>query len=235
MPSEYVKQWFEKANAKRPKVQGVVALKRVTIISTAMADSRILASHLTRFGKESDRYRYLKEESFELSSAGLLDAVILHRVDQEPRPILAFTSGDGASLSLTNIVPETVSSIDWKSYNAFASSFVLHFGAWVRQNALVVQIKQTSGRITLKDIVPGAKTRQLFEAFLARHPLSRHFHDTRRLDTFICGLHRHCRGRIQTSDLERYLIQVLGWSEADAEWCVQRIDVGLEVLATYSG
>lgn len=237
MTSEAAKIWFERANATRPKVEGILALKRITILASSKSerDARILSSHLIGFCKRSEIYRYLRDESHELSSAGLLDAVMIHRVDREPFPVLAFASSDGATLSLTNIVPQTVSSIDWDSYNDFAAEFARHFGIWVKNNRLKIKIRQTKGVIALEEIIPGEKTRQLFELFLANHPRSRHFHDVQRLDRFICALHSRGGGRVQLPDIQRYLVQVLDWSESDATWCVQRIGIGLEVLAVHAG
>jgi hypothetical protein len=237
MTSQAAKLWFERANASRPKLEGILALKRVTIRSKVKGknDSRLLCSHLIAFCKQSNVYRFLRDESHELSSAGLLDAVVMHRLDREPHPILAFASTDGATLSLTNVVPQTVSSINWESYNSFAGEFASHFGAWIQSNSLGIKIQQTSGVITLKEIIPGEKTRRLFELFLGNHPRSRHFSDVERLDRFICALHSRGGGRVQVSEIQRYLIQVLNWSESDASWCVQRINIGLEVLAVYSG
>ncbi len=63
-------------------------------------------------------------------------------------------------------------------------------------------------------------------------PASYHFNDIRRLDTFICAVSRYSRTPMDVDMLKGYLIGTKGWAEKDAEWCVNRIRTGLEVLET---
>jgi len=194
------------------------------------SDSRALVQVLADFCSATpQRYTYLREKSQEYQQHISADAVMLHRHDSFPFPAIALASGDGATMHITNIVPQATSEIDIATYNKFASDFTTDLRAFSRATKTPITVLCTSSQFTLEDILP-AKTRSFFERFLAHHPTSYHSCDIRRLDVFICAAFRYCHGRIDCSRLQRYLVEVAHWTAKDAEWCCNRIRIGLEIL-----
>jgi hypothetical protein len=195
------------------------------------SDSRHLVGMVAAFCRsDAACYRHLRGASHEYSSQITADAIIIYRHDVEPFPILSFATSDGATLSLTNIVPKTTSSIGVSIYNEFAMHFVRSFRRYGRTVPISVRVSVTSDELSLDSIVPGQKTRAYLERFLALHPKSRHFFDVRRLDTFTCAVFRYSRGHLDVDRLRAYLTEKLSWSREDADWCCSRVAVGLEVL-----
>ncbi|MBD2018429.1 hypothetical protein H6F96_31290 [Microcoleus sp. FACHB-53] len=97
-------------------------------------------------------------------------------------------------------------------------------------------MRYASEQKRLKEIIKGKKTRQFFENYV--NPLCmwdsspryiKHPKDIRRLDRFICAISRF-GSKINISELERYLIEDLAWSKKNANWVLQRIETGLEIL-----
>lgn len=196
------------------------------------ADSRTLVQVFADFcAATPERYRYLRNESSEYQQHIFADAVMLHRHDRFPFPAIALASSDGTTMHVTNIVPQAASEIDISTYNFFAAEFASDLRAFSKSTKAPLTIRCTSADFTLKDIIPGAKTRSYFAKFLALHPTSYHPSDVERLDVFICAAFRHCRGRLDCNRLRRYLVEVLHWAPKDAEWCCNRITIGLEILA----
>ncbi|HLP09452.1 MAG TPA: hypothetical protein VK178_14915 [Opitutaceae bacterium] len=191
-------------------------------------DSRDLVSYLSRFcGLCSARYLYRQQESEEYATAIHADACIIQRHDRFPYPNLAFATGDGGTVHLTNIVPRDVGEIDVATYNSFAAEFATGFRQALGRE---VAVRITADTYTLADVVSGQKTRSLFKRYLGHHPTSFHPNDIERLDLFTCALLRYAGGRIDTDRLRGYLIDSLGWKKEHADWCCNRIEVGLDVL-----
>lgn len=199
-------------------------------ISSRDKDSRTLLEALLRFAHESGDYEPLPKQTEQYRQMISADAFVVQAVHSEPLPALHFASSDGATFELTNIIPKTVSSIDMAEYNRFAEHFRKRLSSFSRRNGLGVRMKATSGELTLESAISGPKTRKRFEQFLAAHPTSRHGHDVRRLDIFICTASRHAAGTVNVHRLHRYLREILEWNESDAEWCSDRVRIGLEVL-----
>jgi hypothetical protein len=144
-------------------------------------------------------------------------------------PALAFAASDDLKLHLTNIVPKHVSQIFIKEYNEIASRFANSLNQYSRQQRLGIRAVTTSEELTLPASIPGKRTRELFNRYLALHPRSYHRCDIDRLDTFICAAFRYCRS-LDVHNLRRYLVEILKWDEKDANWCCDRVETGLDIL-----
>ncbi len=209
----------------------MIVHQEVTVRHTADPDSKSLIQTFADFcAAAPERYTYLREQSDDYQRHISADAVMLHRHDKFPFPAFALASGDGATMHIANIVPQAASEIDISTYNSFASDFASDLKSFSRAAKVPLRIRCTSAEFTLEDIIPAAKTRSLFERFLAHHPTSYHPCDIRRLDAFTCAAFRYCRRSLDCHRLQRYLVEVLHWSADDAEWCYNRITAGLEVL-----
>jgi hypothetical protein len=193
-------------------------------------DSRLLLEALSRFASESDGYTPLPKQTAQYRQMISADAFVLQATHSEPLPAIHLASSDGAGFELTNIIPKNVSSITMEEYNSFVEHFRRSLSSFSRRNSLGLRIKTTSGELTLDSAITGPKTRKRFEQFLAVYPRSKHAHDVRRLDIFICTASRNAKGTVDVHRLKRYLREVLTWSEEDAEWCADRVRIGLEVL-----
>lgn len=207
--------------------------QEVTVRHKTDPDSRNLIQVFADFCTATPkRYLYLRESSIDYQQSISADASMLHRHDRFPFPAIALASGDGTTMSLTNIVPQASSEIDIATYNSFASEFVSDLRAFSSATKTPLIVRCTSAELTLEDIIPAAKTRSFFESFLAHHPTSYHYYDVRRLDVFICAAFRYCRRSLNCRRLHRYLVEVLHWTPKDAEWCCNRITTGFDILAT---
>lgn len=205
--------------------------REVTVTLKVDADSRALFQVFVDFCAASpQRYLYLREQSREYQEHICADAAVLHRHDRFPFPSIFMASSDGASMRITNIVPQAASEVDIATYNSFVSEFISDLRAFSRTTKLPLSIHCTGAKLTLKDIVPGAKTREFFERYLAHSPTSYHYYDIQRLDAFICAAFRYCRRRPDCCRLQRYLVEVLNWKQSDAEWCCNRIVTGFDLL-----
>ena len=163
-------------------------IAREIVVRHTGDDSRILIQVFADFcAATSKRYAYQREQTREYQEAILADAVMLHRHDRFPFPAIALASGDGATMHLTNIVPQAESKIGLATYNVFAAELACDLRRYKKFSKTPIIIHCTGGRLTLDDIIPAVKTRQVFERYLANRPTSYHPADIHRLDVFICG------------------------------------------------
>jgi hypothetical protein len=182
------------------------------------------------FCAASSDYVFLTSES-EDYQRGINDiACMIADTSSAVYPGLAFAASGVTSLYLTNIVPKHVSQIFIKEYNEIASRFIESFSQFIKDRNLGIRIVTTSDELTLVFAIPGKKTRELFDRYLALHPTSYHRCDIDRLDAFICAAFRYCRKKVDVDLLRRYLVEVLEWKAKDAEWCCDRIETGLDIL-----
>ena len=205
-----------------------MAVRRKVLVQHSDSDSRSLIQVFADFcAANPTRYSYLRQQSYEYWEQILADAVILHRHDRYPFPAIALASGDGGTMHVTNVVPQAESALDVVAYNSFVTEFINDLRRFRRETKTPLTISRTEAELILENIIPAVRTRCLFERFLALHPTSHHSSDVRRLDAFTCAVHRWCRGRLDCDSLQRYLIEVLHWTAADAVWCRSRIVTGL--------
>ena len=152
--------------------------------------------------------------------------------DLPPLVVALTRKGEGKRLRLhsPNIFPQQSGQITMTEYNSAALRFVTDLRAvpgfartgWT---ALV-----TSDNVGLAAIIPGKRCRDFFTAYLQGYPLTYHGSDIRNLDLFVCALHRY-RANVSPDRIYAYLLEDLGWKDADAQWVGNRIRNGLEVLA----
>lgn len=212
--------------ALRPRIM----IPRNLHISSPNKDSRLLLESLSQFARESKDYSPLPEQTKQYRQMTSADAIVIHATYAEPLPAIHLASFDGAGFELTNIIPKTVSSLEMPEYNQFVEHFKKSLSSFSRKNGLGFKIKTGNDELTLESAITGSKTRERFEQFLAVYPRSKHGHDVRRLDIFICAAARNSRGTVNVHRLRRYLCEILNWSGEDAEWCSDRVRIGLEVL-----
>ncbi len=117
------------------------------------------------------------------------------------------------------------------AYNAFAVRFFKDFRSFVRTNKIPISITVSKEYIGLDTIIPSPKVRKFFEKYLNVFPTSYHPSDIKRLDIFICAASRYCRRGINLYRLRSYLVEDLNWTAKDAEWCFNRIEIGLDILS----
>jgi len=189
-----------------------------------------LVETIKEFCTISSDYLYLTKESEKYQRGINAAGCVIADTTSAIYPGLAFAASGDTSLYLANIVPKHVSQISIKEYNDIASGFAENFRQFIKERKLGVRIITTSDELTLAAAIPGKKTREFFDRYLALHPTSYHRCDIDRLDTFICAAFRYCRKNIDVDRLRRYLVEVLKWEQKDANWCCNRIETGLDIL-----
>lgn len=85
----------------------------------------------------------------------------------------------------------------------------------------------------LKDIITAKIPREAFEFYLNQYPLSNHPFDIKRLDNFICCIFTFSKKAINTQQLKKYLLEKLKWPGYNVDWCIRRIETGLDILKEY--
>lgn len=199
-------------------------------IASRYEDQNELIDALREFGNESDGWQYLEEQSKKYASAtGEPSCSIMRRGDAHV-PAVAVTNKSGKTFYIANIVPRETGRMSMEEYNQVASDFAHDLRQYAKRHGLKLTVSSSSETISLREIISGKKCRELFERYLNLHPKSYHPLDIERLDMFICCLSRHARKRIDLELLKGWLHEEKGWSEKDAAWCVDRIDVGLSIL-----
>ena len=128
-----------------------------------------------------------------------------------------------------NIVPHASSSLTIDEYNAIGIAFADAFRRWLKKTSLRGEVDVVGPNRTLADVIPGERTRKLFEAWLHTPTPVSHPSDLYALDRFICHLFRH-PGKTRVWEIEPYLINDLSWKPETARWVVARIYAGLELL-----
>lgn len=185
---------------------------------------------LRAFGSDADGWAYLEEQSREYASATGERSCAILRLGNAHVPAVAITNKSGNTFCIANIVPKERGQMTMEEYNQVASDFAHDLRKYAKSQGLSLTVKSTSEVVALRGIISGKKCRELFERYLNLHPTSYHPLDIGRLDAFICCLSRHARKRVDLELLKGWLRQEKGWSEKDAAWCVDRIDVGLSIL-----
>jgi hypothetical protein len=143
-------------------------------------------------------------------------------------------------LQIWNIIPRR-GELTVKEYNTTARHFVAGFRRFAKKHRVgtVARVKIASIPTDLRRIIPGARTRTLFERFLApgfiwETPTTTHPNDIKRLDTFICAIHRY-HARVHLPALRDWLMSERRWPREDADWTCGRIEVGSAILRVNHG
>lgn len=201
----------------------------VSIVSR-YEDQNELINALRAFCNDAEGWQYLEEQSKKYASATGEPSCAILRLGDTSVPAVAVTNKAGKTFYIANIVPKESGRMTMEEYNQVASDFSRDLRKYAKNHGFKLTVRSTSEIISLREIISGKKCRELFERYLNLYPTSYHFLDIERLDTFICYLSRHSRKRIDLELLKGWLREEKGWSEKDAAWCVDRIDVGLSIL-----
>jgi len=200
-------------------------------ISSHYPDHNDLIRALSELGKAEKGWEYLEEQSKEYASLTGEPSCAILRVGDPHFPAVAITNKNGNTFYVANIVPKESGQMTMGEYNQVARDFAHDLRKYAGKNNLELTVKTTKETVGLKEIITGKKCRELFERYINLYPTSYHDLDIERLDTFICCLSRYARKHVDLELLKGWLRQEKEWAEKDAEWCVNRIDIGLSVLA----
>jgi hypothetical protein len=144
------------------------------------------------------------------------------------------TEGKLLRISSTNIVPAKRSQLTLEEYNAVATHFVACLKSAPTYRESGISISVTKDELGLNDLIPGQRCREHFSRYLSAYPLSFHPNDIRRLDVFICSLHQF-RSKVSPDRLSEYLMENEGWTNENAHWVRNRIQVGFDILSVQKG
>jgi len=150
-----------------------------------------------------------------------------------PPLVIALTMSGGVKrirFHSPNIFPQECGQITREEYNLAAVLFVAALKMAPAFSGSGWSANVTPDSVGLETIIPGKRCRDFFTAYLHGYPLTYHGSDIRNLELFVCALHRY-RADVSPDRVGSYLMEDLGWKEADASWVQSRIRTGLEVLA----
>ena len=189
---------------------------------------------LSRFARRTKGWKYPAKQSkhYERGNGGQAGFAVCDSVEGLEHATVALANVDPRhplSFRVTNIIPRNCSSLTLDQYNAIGLAFARQFGSWLRTDRIGGTVKTVGPSKTLADIIPGEKSRRLFEAWLRTPTPLSHPSDLYVLDCFICHLFRH-PGAVRTYEIESYLVQDRDWKLEIARWVVARIETGLELL-----
>jgi len=206
------------------------AFREILLNVKGFTDNQIV-NLLKSFCNSLESYEFMDKESGDYSRNINGRGYIIYSLrtpDTEPAAI-AIAEKTERSLYVSNIVPKEKSKLSMSEYNAIALRFYNNFRPFLWKLKSPVKLSISDETIGLDKIIPGKKTRQYFERYLALYPLSFHPLDIERLDFFICALKKY-RSKVNLHYLQGYLIENLSWNEKDARWCINRIETGLDIL-----
>ena len=188
---------------------------------------------LARFAKKTKGWSFPHKPSMDYQGlhrgpAGFVDCVSVNGLKQAGVAVANTDTKRPSSFRVTNIVPKACSGLTLDEYNAIGLAFAREFGKWLR-NAGIGRVKTVGPNKTLADIIPGIKSRQLFESWLKTPLPLAHPSDLYVLDRFICHIFRH-HGNVRTYEIESYLVHDRGWKPEAARVAIVRIETGLELL-----
>jgi hypothetical protein len=189
---------------------------------------------LSRFARRTKGWKYPAKQSrdYERGHGGQAGFAVCDSVEGLERAAVALANLDPRHpnrFRVTNIIPRSCSSLTLDQYNAIGLAFARQFASWLRTNRIGGTVETVGPSKALADIIPGEKSRRLFEAWLRTPTPLSHPSDLYVLDCFICHLFRH-PGAVRTHEIESYLVQDRDWKPEIARWVVARIETGLELL-----
>lgn len=200
------------------------------LVVSRYGDNADFIDALRQFANSVEGWKYLESQSQDYASATGEPSCVIQKQNNSHSPAVAITKKSSKTFYIANIVPRESGQMSMQEYNQVASEFAGDLRAYGKSVGLQLAVKATSGLIWLKEILSGNKCRAMFVRYLNLHPTSYHPLDIERLDTFICCLSRHARKPTDLELLKGWLINDKGWSTKDANWCVERIEVGLTIL-----
>lgn len=193
-----------------------------------------LIDRLREFASQSLDWSFDESRSEEYSR-NLMDSVgcILLLKDDKWSPAFAVCEERLGHCHLANIVPKETGAIPHQEYNSLARRFFSDVGEWSRLTKKGLRLSISKTDLELEDIISAKIPRKLFLTFLNNYPLSYHPMDIQRLDRFICGVLRYSQKTIHWDHLREYLLKKKGWPESNIDWCINRIEMGIEIIEEY--
>lgn len=185
---------------------------------------------LKDFSNNNEHWKYLEPQSSEYARNTGSPSCALALTNNKFYPSVAITHKDNNKFYIANIVPKESGHINTSEYNEIARIFAKDLRKYIKQYQVKASIEVTSDKVSLSTIITGSKARELFQRYLDLYPLSYHPNDIERLDIFICHLSRHAKNTFDTEALKCWLMNEKVWKQKDAEWCANRINIGLDVL-----
>jgi hypothetical protein len=142
--------------------------------------------------------------------------------------------GQSDGYRVTNIVPSTVGDLGYSKYNALLQDFERIAAPVVRQKGF--SSETTANLETIDDWFPpnAAQALQRFSTAANKSTGSSHPLDRERWFQFLIQAHTDS-GRFDSDLLDRWRIEVEGWSEDIATKLVIEYEFGIELLRKYDG
>lgn len=200
------------------------------LIRSKFQEPADLITAIKDFALGHERWEYLEPQSSEYASNTGSPSCALLLKNNKYYPAIAITHKENNTFYIANIVPKESGHIGVIEYNGIAKQFAKDLRKYIEQKEIKASINITSENISLSTIIPGIKSRELFQRYLNLFPLSYHPCDIERLDVFICHLSRYAKRTLDAEAMSYWLMSEKGWERKDAEWCVNRINIGLDVL-----
>jgi hypothetical protein len=207
----------------------------LTIASKSM-DAEALVGLLRQFGSGGGVWAYSVEMSADYAKSLSGPACIIEWMESDrPRKhTVALAATDSCRvLRLAAIGPSTLD-----EYNFIAAQFAEDLKRWVRHTGNDICVKLGRTDVGLEQLISSKRARDLFVRYLDTcrwcGELATHPSDLKVLDLFTCSVHTYSRKPVDLCELERYLEEDCMWSAADSRRCIERIEIGLQVLRAYS-
>lgn len=185
---------------------------------------------LIKFANRSGSWEYLEKQSIAYATGAGAESCAILMKGNKHHPAIAITNKNKNIFYIANIVPKESGSISLTEYNRISKEFAKSLIEYKKNEKAKFTVKITSDKVTLSTIITGKKSRELFERYLNLFPTSYHANDIERLDVFICALARFSKKNIDLDLLKVWLINEKQWTKKDADWCTNRVNIGLDIL-----
>jgi len=204
--------------------------REVYIKSKFLSEAQLFEM-IKQFCINNEYWDFLVEKSEQYSESMNEPACMISTVPQKDLgyAAVAIAKKKDNVLYIPNIIPRGKGRLSRNEYNTIAYRFISDFRKFVRKNKLQINTS-SNDKIGIKDIITSSKARSFLNQYLNAFPKSYHYLDIERLDKFTCALARYSRKNPNFEYFERYLIEELSWSEKDAAWCSNRVELGYTVL-----
>jgi len=200
----------------------------------SIENTSIIEQVLKEFSSQQQAWNYDEEKSKNYSLALVEGIGFVMTYDRGDQLLgIALSEAKPKQVRLSNITPEKSGQLSISEYNEVASLLHNDLKEWCKKNKRKLKFSISNTNPDLDEIITANIPRKAFEAFLNNYPLSSHPSDIGRLDRFICSVAKYSRKSINWEHLGKYLQEQHQWSGDDIENCINRIDIGLDVLRQY--
>jgi hypothetical protein len=207
---------------------------RTIYVAAASTDLARFDAMLRKLCRQTPAWRVLSKESKEYTSQADQPSYLIAFAGDEGLPAVSVALSlkscrKKAQFDSPNIVPRELSQLSLEEYNESAVRFARDLTSTAAYRSSGIRIRVSSDQIDLKTIISGKRCRNFFTQYINGNPLTYHGLDLKRLDLFICAVHRY-HAEVSPDNLAGYLIGDRGWNEVDAKWVRDRVRAGLELL-----